>query len=63
LARVPESVSFASSPGIAVCDPERREVEDRFRKTSLPLSSGPHIKPEKAPDGNAASPRNSPGVL
>lgn len=56
-------VSFAPSPGIAVCGSERREVEERFRKTSLPPSSGPHIKPEKAPDGNAESPRNPPGVL
>jgi Fic family protein len=32
-------------------------------ETSLPPSSGPHIKPEKAPDGNAESPRNPPGVL
>jgi hypothetical protein len=48
-------VGLALSPGIAVRGLERREVEERFRKTSLPPSSGPHIKPEKAPDGNADS--------
>jgi hypothetical protein len=40
---------------MAVCGSERREVEEQFRKASLPPSSGPHIKPEKAPDGNAES--------